>query len=134
MIGGGLVGVEISMHLGDTGHNVEVLEMLDDYCRDALWSHKEAIRIFKPASVNIHCSTRVTEVLPNGVKAIAPDGSEVFYEADSIYYALGFRAPTEEIAELMSVCPRTNFIGDCKKPARILQATRDGMFAAMDIV
>ncbi len=134
MIGGGLVGVEISMHLGDTGHDVEVLEMLDDYCRDALWSHKEAIQIFKPASVNIHCSTRVTEVLPNGVKALAPDGSEVFYEADSIYYALGFRAPTEEIAELMSVCPRTNFIGDCKKPARILQATRDGMFAAMDIV
>ncbi len=134
MIGGGLVGVEVSMHLGDTGHDVAVLEMLDDYCRDALWSHKEAIAIFKPASVNIHCSTRVTEVTDKGVKAIAPDGSEVFYEADNIYYALGFRSPSEELAELMSVCPRTAIVGDCKKPARILQATRDGMFAALDIV
>lgn len=134
MIGGGLVGVEVSMHLGDTGHDVEVVEMLDDYCRDALWSHKEAIRIMKPANMNIHCSTRVTEVTADGVKAIAPDGSEVFYEADNIYYALGFRSPSEELHELMTVCPRTAIIGDCKKPARILQATRDGMFAAMDIV
>ncbi len=134
MIGGDLVGVEVSMHLGDTGHDVEVLEMLDDYCRDALWSHKEAIAIFKPESVNIHCSTRVTEVTDKGVKAIAPDGSEVFYEADNVYYALGFRSPSEELAELMSVCPRTAIVGDCKKPARILQATRDGMFAAMDII
>ena len=134
MIGGGLVGVEVSMHLGDTGHDVEVLEMLDDYCRDALWSHKEAIKIFKPESMNIHCSTRVTEVTDKGVRAIAPDGSEVFFEADNVYYALGFRSPSEELHELMTVCPRTAIVGDCKKPARILQATRDGMFAAMDIV
>ena len=36
--------------------------------------------------------------------------------------------------ELRSVCARTAVIGDCNKPARILQATRDGMFAALDIV
>ena len=134
MIGGGLVGVEVSMHLGDTGHDVTVIEMLDDYCRDALWSHKEAIRIMKPESVNIHCSTRVTEVTDKGVKAIGPDGEELFFESDSVYYALGFRSPSEELHELMTVCPRTAVIGDCKKPARILQATRDGMFAAMDIL
>lgn len=134
MIGGGQVGIEVAMHLGDTGHQVEVLEMLDDYARDALWSHKEAFRIFKPESMTIHCSTQVTEVTPEGVKALAPDGSEVFYEADSVYYALGFRSPTDELESLMTVCPRTAVIGDCKKPARILQATRDGMFAAMDIV
>lgn len=134
MIGGGQVGIEVAMHLGDTGHQVEVLEMLDDYARDALWSHKEAFRIFKPESMTIHCSTQVTEVTPEGVKALAPDGSEVFYEADSVYYALGFRSPADELESLMTVCPRTAVIGDCKKPARILQATRDGMFAAMDIV
>ncbi|MCC8357671.1 MAG: NAD(P)/FAD-dependent oxidoreductase [Oscillospiraceae bacterium] len=134
MIGGGQVGIEVAMHLGDTGHQVEVLEMLDDYARDALWSHKEAFRIFKPESMSIHCSTQVTEVTPEGVKALAPDGTEVFYEADSVYYALGFRSPADELEPLMTVCPRTAVIGDCKKPARILQATRDGMFAAMDII
>lgn len=134
MIGGGQVGIEVAMHLGDTGHDVEVIEMMDDYARDALWSHKEAFRIFKPASMNIHCSTRVTEVTSAGVKAIAPDGSEVFFEADNIYYALGFRAPSEEIEALMGICARTSIVGDCKKPGRILQAGRDGMFAAMDIV
>ena len=134
MIGGGQVGIEVAMHLGDTGHEVDVVEMLDDYARDALWSHKEAFRIFRPESMHIHCSTRVTEVTPTGVRALAPDGSEIFFEADSIYYALGFRSPTDELEPLMSVCPRTAIIGDCKKPARILQATRDGMFAALDII
>ncbi|MCC8357933.1 MAG: hypothetical protein LJU34_08945 [Oscillospiraceae bacterium] len=47
---------------------------------------------------------------------------------------VGFRSPADELEPLMTVCPRTAVIGDCKKPARILQATRDGMFAAMDIV
>ena len=76
----------------------------------------------------------MTEVTPTGVKAVAPDGSEVFFEADSIYYALGFRAPTDELEPFYGICPRVSVIGDCKKPARILQATRDGMFAAMDII
>ena len=134
MIGGGLVGVEVSMHLADTGHDVVVLEMLDDYCRDALLSHKEAIRIMKPKSMEILCSTRVTEVGADYVKAIDPEGKEVSFPADNIYYALGFRAPTDELAELRSVCARTAVIGDCNKPARIMQATRDGMFAALDIV
>ncbi len=134
MIGGGLVGVEVSMHLADTGHEVVVLEMLDDYCRDALLSHKEAIRLLKPASMSILCSTRVTEVGADYVKAIDPEGKEVSFPADNIYYALGFRAPTEELAELRSVCARTAVIGDCNKPARIMQAVRDGMFAALDIV
>ena len=134
MIGGGQVGIEVAMHLGDTGHEVDVVEMLDDYARDALWSHKEAFRIFKPESMRIHCSTRVTAVTPDGVKAIAPDGGEVFFPADSVYYALGFRAPTDELEPFYGICPRVSVIGDCKKPARILQATRDGMFAAMDII
>lgn len=134
MIGGGQVGIEVAMHLGDTGHEVEVVEMLDDYARDAFWSHKEAFRLFKPASMNIHCSTRVTEVTEQGVRAIAPDGSEVFFEADSVYYALGFRAPADELEPFYGLCPRVSVIGDCKKPARIMQAVRDGMFAAMDIV
>ena len=40
----------------------------------------------------------------------------------------------KELAELRSVCARTAVIGDCSKPARIMHAVRDGMFAALDIV
>ena len=133
MLGGGLVGVEIALYLGEQGHDVTVLAR-SEVCRDALPSHREAIFLVKPDNVKICAHTRVTEVTENGVKAVDPEGNEVFFEADSVYYAMGTRAPAEELDELRSVCARTAVIGDCKKPARIMQAVRDGMFAALDIV
>ena len=133
MLGGGLVGVEIAIHLGNLGHDVTVLAR-SEVCRDAQPSHKEAMRLFQPESVRILDHTRVTEVTESGVKAVDPEGKEVFFPADTVYYAMGVRAPAEELAELRSVCARTAVIGDCNQPARIMQAVRDGMFAALDIV
>ncbi len=77
---------------------------------------------------------RILSIFTIKVYAVDKDGAERAYEADKIYYALGVRANTEELHELMTVCPRTNIVGDCKRPARILQAMRDGMFVAMDII
>ena len=133
MLGGGLVGMEIAIHLGNHGHEVTVLAR-SEVCRDAFPSHREAMRLFTPDTVMVCDHTRVTEVTENGVKALDPEGKEVFFSADSVYYAMGTRAPTEELNELRSVCARTAVIGDCNKPARIMQAVRDGMFAALDIV
>ena len=133
MLGGGLVGMEIAIHLGNRGHDVTVLAR-SEACRDAFPSHREAMRLFKPDSVTVCTHTQVTEVTENGVKAVGPEGKEAFFAADSVYYALGTRAPTDELNELRSVCARTAVIGDCQKPARIMQAVRDGMFAALDIV
>ncbi|HHU21949.1 MAG TPA: FAD-dependent oxidoreductase [Clostridiales bacterium] len=135
MIGGGLIGVECSMHLAEAqGCEVQIVEMLDDYARDAYMSHREAIDLFMPDTVHIKCGVRCTEVKPNSVTVLEKDGTEIVYEADTILYAVGMKAKTAELYELLKAHPNTRFIGDCKKPARILQAVRDGMFAAYDII
>lgn len=135
MIGGGLIGVECSMHLAEKyGCQVDVIEMLDDYCRDAYMSHREAIDLFMPESVSIHCGVSCTEVRPDGISYRDKDGNVTDLAADTVLYAIGMRARSGEAAELARACANTRIVGDCKAPAKILQAVRDGMFAAYDII
>jgi thioredoxin reductase len=135
MIGGGLIGVECSMHLAEKyGCEVQIIEMMDDYARDAYMSHRQAIDLFMPKSVHIQCGVSCTEVRPDGITVKDKQGNEIVYEGDTILFAIGMRAKKAELEELLTAHPNTRFIGDCKKPAKILQAVRDGMFAAYDIV
>lgn len=135
MIGGGLIGVECSFHLAESkGCEVQVIEMLDDWARDAYMSHKEALKLFLPGTVKIQCGVACTEVRPDGITVRDKDGGVTDYEADTILYAIGMRAKSAEVNELLKAHPNTRFIGDCKKAGRVLQAVRDGMFAAYDII
>jgi len=135
MIGGGLIGVECAMHLAEKyGCQVEVLEMLDDYARDAYLSHRQAIDLFLPERVTIRCGVACTRVESDGVRYREKDGTEHRLPADTVLYAVGMRSKKAELEELLRAHPNSRFIGDCKKPARVLQAVRDGMFAAYDIV
>ena len=135
MIGGGLIGVECSMHLADKyGCEVQVVEMMDDYARDAYMSHRQAIDLFMPKTVHIQCGVSCTEVRADGITVRDKEGNEIVYDADTVLYAIGMRAKTAEVHELLAAHPNTRIIGDCKKPAKILQAVRDGMMAAYDIV
>lgn len=135
MIGGGLIGVECSMHLAEKyGCEVQVIEMLDDYARDAYLSHRQAIDLFMPETVNIKCTVACTEVRPDGISYKEKDGTIVSVEADNVLFAIGMRAKSAEVNELIAAHPNTRIIGDCKKPAKIMQAIRDGMMAAYDIV
>ena len=135
MIGGGLIGVECSMHLADKyGCQVQVIEMLDDYCRDAYMSHRQAIDLFMPKTVSIKCGVACTEVRPDGISYKEKDGTIKSIEADTVLFAIGMRAKLGEVEELMKANANTRIIGDCKKPAKIMQAIRDGMMAAYDIV
>ncbi len=135
MIGGGLIGVECSMHLAEKyGCEVEIVEMMDDYARDAYMSHRQAIDLFMPKSVHIHCGVKCTEVRPDGISYETKDGTVVDVPADNVFFAIGMRAKRAEVDALLQAHPNTRVIGDCKKPARVLQAVRDGMFAAYDIV
>jgi len=135
MVGGGLVGVECAMHLADKyGCEVQIVEMFGDYARDAYSSHREAIDLFMPKTVHIKCSALCTEIRPGGVTVREKDGATVDFAADTVLYAIGMAPKKAELETLIKAHPNTRFIGDCKKPARVLQAVREGMFAAYDII
>lgn len=132
-IGGGLVGMECGMHLANTGHDVTVLEALSSVARDAGPVYK--IGMLDSAAklgVKTAADVKVTEIMADGVRA-ERNGEEVFYPADSVFYAVGMRANTEVFTELSSLAPHVDYIGDCRTPGKLLGAIHNGYFAAMDI-
>ncbi|SKA97974.1 2,4-dienoyl-CoA reductase [Caloramator quimbayensis] len=134
MIGGGLVGCEIGYHLAEKGHDVLIVEMFDDIARDAYPSHKEALMLILEKSLRIRTGVVCTRIYPNGIIVKDKDGKEIFYEADTVVYAVGMKPKKDVVESLRSSVAMFRAIGDCVKPAKVLEAVRDGMFAAMDIL
>ncbi|MFV0439696.1 MAG: FAD-dependent oxidoreductase [Lachnospirales bacterium] len=135
LIGGGLIGMETAYYIADKyGNNVSVIEMQDAYAKDAYSSHRDALELFLPDNVNVYTNTKCMEIKENSVVAQNLLNNEKFeVKGETILYALGMKARSDEMFELVSTMPNSKFIGDCKLPARVLQAVRDGMFAALDV-
>lgn len=135
MVGGGLVGCETALHLAAKGHKVTLIEMMDDVAPDALMSHKMAIM---PKLENelegLHCGTKCGRITTDGVYAQGRDGKEIFFPADTVMYAVGMRSNSEEVEALRGAVDNFATVGDCLAPRKVLQAVRDGYFAAMDVL
>jgi pyruvate/2-oxoglutarate dehydrogenase complex dihydrolipoamide dehydrogenase (E3) component len=134
MIGGGLIGCETGYWLADTGHQVHVLELRDGLALDANDSHRRALLPRMEQTMKWDCSATVTEILPNGVKFLDKDGQEQFVEADTVLYAVGQRANSQQVDELRGVCDWFVPVGDCVRARQVKQATYEGFCAAMDIL
>jgi NADPH-dependent 2,4-dienoyl-CoA reductase/sulfur reductase-like enzyme len=134
IIGGGLVGCETGYHLAEKGHDVLILEIGDDVARDAYPSHREALIPRLEKSLEIRTGVVCTEIFSDGVLVKDKQGGERFFFADTVVYAVGMKPRKEVVNSLRGIVPWFRAVGDCVKPGRILEAVRDGMFAAMDIL
>ena len=133
IIGGGLVGVEIALHLQNTGKKVTVLEMQDDYAADAMRCYKLGIiRQVNERSLEIITGAKCTEITPEGA-VYEKDGAKRVAAGDVILYAVGMKSHDEPYFELYSKAPSVVQIGDCKKVGKIDGAVHSGYFAALDI-
>lgn len=86
-----------------------------------------------PDTVQFSLNSKCLEVHNDGVTIEDKEGNRTKHHGDTILYALGMKSKKTELETLMKEFPNSRSIGDCKKPARVLQALRDGMFAALDI-
>lgn len=134
MIGGGLIGCETGLHLAQTGHDVQIIEMMDEVARDALPSHREALLPRMDKMLKYECGLKVTQVRDNGVTVEDKEGNIKEFEADTVVYAIGMRAKKDLVNQLRPASPWFVPIGDCKKPAKVLNAVQDALFAAYDIL
>jgi 2,4-dienoyl-CoA reductase-like NADH-dependent reductase (Old Yellow Enzyme family)/thioredoxin reductase len=133
IIGGGLVGVEAGLHLRNTGKNVTVIEMLNDYAADAKFCYKAGlVRTVEELGLNVVTGAAVKEVTKNEVKYMK-DGKERTAEGDTILYAVGMKSNEQPYFDLYDKAPFVYEIGDCKKVGKVDGAIHSGFFAAMDI-
>ena len=133
ILGGGLVGCELAIYLGDLGHEVEILEMAPMLNSGSNILQGSSIQLqLRRLGITPRLKTRVTEITPEGVKAVGPEG-ETFIPGDTVAVALG-RKPRREEAEALGFCaPEFIQLGDCVSPATIWQATETAFHMLTDI-
>jgi len=133
VIGGGLVGCEEGLHLAHLGREVTILEMLEKAAPEAPYLHWLGLMKELEKSAKLETRVKVTRVTEEGVFAVNEKGEERFYEADTILLAVGLKPRTEMVESLRNCAPDFVVIGDCQRPATVMEAMHMGYFSAMNI-
>jgi len=96
--------------------------------------HMDALELqIKQRGIKVLLGTKVTEITPLGVNVVYSDGTEGSISADTVIYAVGMRALSDEAAAIAVLTPEFYMIGDCTAPKNIREATRKAFFTASNI-
>jgi len=106
--------------------------MLEKAASEAPYLHWLAVMKELEKSAKLHTKTRVTKVTDDGVYAEDENG-EKLYPADTVLLAVGLKPRTELVESLRNSAPDFMIIGDCLKPATVMEAIHGGYFSALDI-
>lgn len=130
IVGGGLAGCELAMHLSVAGKSVTVLEMGPQLAPDAYRMHRVWLLRRLERAAACHVNTRCVRISADGAAAIGADGSELSFPADTVAYALGTRAKSELVETLRRSVPGSFIaVGDCRRAAKVKEAVNQGYFA-----
>ena len=136
MIGGGLVGSETSLDLAYAGKDVTILDMLPTIPAVANEStnNMQAITdMVKASSIHAVPNAKVTKVTGNSVCYQGKDGAEVELACDSVVLAAGYKPQSYLGDSLIAAGLDCVVIGDANNPSKIVNATREGYFAAFSM-
>jgi 2,4-dienoyl-CoA reductase-like NADH-dependent reductase (Old Yellow Enzyme family)/NADPH-dependent 2,4-dienoyl-CoA reductase/sulfur reductase-like enzyme len=136
MVGGGLVGCEVGLHLAKNKRNVTIIEMLDQVAPDSYRMHRLGLINEMDKMLKYRTGLKCASVKPKGITVTDKNNKEEFLSADTIVYAVGMRANKNEAEKLRSAVKGADVyeIGDCVTPAKVYDAVRQGFIAAMSIL
>jgi pyruvate/2-oxoglutarate dehydrogenase complex dihydrolipoamide dehydrogenase (E3) component len=136
MVGGGLVGCEVALHLAKNGRDVTVIEMLDEVARDSYKMHRIGLIHEMDKMVAYRTGLKCVAIAPNGVTTVNKVHKEEFLPADTVVYAVGMSANREETEKLRVAFEGVPVyeIGDCVRAGKAYDAVRQGFVAAMSIL
>jgi NADPH-dependent 2,4-dienoyl-CoA reductase/sulfur reductase-like enzyme len=133
VLGGGLVGAELSIHLAQLGRDVTIIEMLPELNDGGNMLQGLSIRQqIKKYGIGVHLNTKALEINGGGVIGEGPEGQTLF-EADTVIYAIGQKPLREEADALRFCAPEFYQLGDCLAPKNITEATKAAYHIARDI-
>ena len=133
ILGGGLVGLELGIFLGQLGREVTILEILDHFTVNERSLHTLALMTqMEQYGVNSRLNVKVSKITGSAVEASGSDG-KLEFAADTVIYATG-QAPFVDEAFALNDCAGEFYqIGDCVAPGNIMNATHTAFAAACDI-
>jgi pyruvate/2-oxoglutarate dehydrogenase complex dihydrolipoamide dehydrogenase (E3) component len=129
ILGGGLVGIEMADHLGRAGHEVVVVELLEEIARDMeTISRKMTLDRLQMLPVTIRTKTRLVRMIGNeAIVSHARNGAEKSIgHFDSVLVAIGHEACDALSKKLLAAGLPVTVIGDAREPRQIFDATQEG--------
>ena len=133
ILGAGLVGVELGLHLISKGRKVIIVEMLDHISDGGNFLHIPGLNVeIAKRGLEVDFKTKATEITPSGV-VCESNGAEKTYGADTVVYAVG-QVPARENAIALGFCaPEFFMLGDCVTPRNITDATSEAFMISRNI-
>lgn len=133
IIGGGMVGCELSLHLSKHGKQITILEMGEELAPDAIFTERVRTLDFMRRDPQIQivaglCCTAISEM---GVEAVDRAGNTKAFAADTVVLASGMRSRTQVRDSFEGSAYDVIAVGDCKKVGTVFGAVSTGFDAAL---
>lgn len=135
VVGGGMVGCEVADFLSELGHEVSVIELRDQLGPDVIPEHRKFLmKDFDTYKVQGVTGAKVAQFFTDGVSYTLADGTEGRLEGfDNVVLAMGYRNNDTISEEIKKIVAETYVIGDAVKARKALDATAEGLNAALEI-
>lgn len=142
ILGGGIVALETAEVVEQfhryQGHDdlfMDIVEMLPIMAQDLCANNREPMmRRLRAAGVHMYTRTKVVEYRGNSVVVEKEDGSLVeMGPYDHILFSMGTKSYNPFGEELAEFVPEVKVVGDAKLARRVVNATREGFDAAMEL-
>jgi NADPH-dependent 2,4-dienoyl-CoA reductase/sulfur reductase-like enzyme len=137
IVGGGLVGAELGLHLALLGIRATILEMRGGIAADAAPEYRRFLLAETEKQKDmLRCETglRCTRVADGTVAAVpVGGGAEMLFGADAVILAAGYLPLRDEAEALRRCAPEFRVVGDCNRVARIYEAVRSGYDAGTGV-
>ena len=133
ILGAGLVGIELGLHLINNGKEVQIVEMLNQINDGGNFLHILGVKVeMDKQGLEVQFKTKATEINGQGIVCENADGSKLI-EADTIVYAVGQKPLRDEAIALNFCAPEFYQIGDCVAPRNITSATSEAFMISRNI-
>jgi len=120
--GGGMIGCELGVYLGQRGKQVTVIEMLGDIATNMGRSGRmQLLEMLGEADVKVLTNTKLLEIIEEGA-IVESNGAKRILKANSVVLALGLKPETALSEELRDRVSELYTVGDCVEPRRLINA------------
>ena len=126
IIGGGLVGCEVTEYLAEQGKKVTIVEMLEQIGLDIGPSYRKfVLKRLEKQGVTVITKATATSISKEGVN-ITQNGQSRLLPTDTIILAAGSKPNKELLEVLKDTKIEVHAIGDCLSARRIVDAVAEG--------
>lgn len=131
VVGGGIIGAELALELGESGRQVTVVEMGDRIAAQANDLYRIALRQSFDAcgdavELLVHAACQGVR---EGAVDVSIEGAVRSIACDTVIAATGVRSRSALVDSLYGIAPQSYIVGDCRAPRVIKDATLEGYSA-----